>query len=122
LKARTWSRSRIARAVVGKLFDLDRVDLDDDNVLAVRSLEQGQDRRVGGVTAVPIVLAVDRHGMEQLRQAGRGQYRLGRDLMRAEDPDLSAAHIPGAHEPLHRRIPAQALEVHRLGQDSVDLR
>ena len=91
---------------------LHRVDVHDHHVAAVAVVDQREDRRVAHVAAVPVGLAVDLDRLEQERQAGRGQHRVGRDLALAEHLHLAGAHVGRGEEQLDRAAAlAQLVEI-----------
>jgi len=106
----------MSRAERGRARTLDRVDLDENRVVRRAFAHQRRDRRVAGVAAVPIGLAVDLHRLEQGRQAGRGEQRVRRDRGVAEHAAPAGAHAGGGDEQLDR-CARQPVEVDGLGQD-----
>jgi hypothetical protein len=57
---------------VGQIGVLDGVDLHQQDVAGRRAVDQRVQRRVARKAAIPVRLAIDFHGLEQLRQACRG--------------------------------------------------
>ena len=55
--------------------------------------------------------------MVELRQAGRGEHHVERDLVVAEEPQPAILHRRGADQQADRRGPAQPREIDLLGQD-----
>jgi hypothetical protein len=76
LKVTSLMRSRCP-GVVGTPLAQRGVDLHQQQVVGRALGDQRQQRRVAGVAAVPVGLAVDLHRLEQQRQAGRGQHHVG---------------------------------------------
>src|SRR5215468_6564713 len=81
------------------------------------AVDQGIDRGIAEIAAVPVMLAVDLDRLEIGRQAGRRQYRLGREVRRLEHLQLAGAHIGGVEEELRRlwRL-IEPLEIHHALQ------
>ena len=116
LKETSLRRLRMSRAERGVPGALDRIDLHEDRIVRLTFAHQRRDRRIAGIAAVPIVLAVDLDGLEHGRQAGRGEQHVGRDLAVAEHAAVAGADIGGGDEQLDRRS-REPLEIDRLGQD-----
>ena len=91
-----------------------RVDMNHHDIGAVAVIDQGVDGGVAHIAAVPIGFAVDFHRLKQKGQAGGGEHGISGDLRFLEHLDLAGAHIGGGQEQLDRRLPAQAIEIHRL--------
>ena len=103
LKAISFSRLWISRAVLRRARPLDRVDLHQDRVRRRALPDQRRHRRVARVAAVPVRLAVDLHRLEHRRQARRGEQHVGRELGIAEDAAAAGAHVGRGDEELDRR-------------------
>src|SRR3972149_7059152 len=69
------------------------VDVDDDDVGAVATVDQGKQGGIAHVAAVPIAFAVDLDRLEQERQAGGSEDMIGRELPALEHPDLAGADV-----------------------------
>jgi hypothetical protein len=63
----------------------DRVDRYQDGAVRDQLGDQQDQGRIAGEAAVPAGLAVDLHGLEELRQTGGGEQRLPRDVAVAEN-------------------------------------
>ena len=77
-------RAKISSARLRHLLALQRVDLDQQQVLGLRRADQRIKGRIAHVAAVPIGLTVDLDGAEQMRQAGRGDDHVGRHFIASE--------------------------------------
>ncbi len=96
---------------------LDRVDVNDDDILAPAIVDQGEHRRVAHIAAIPVMLAIDLDRLEQEGEATRGKDMRGMDLATLEDLHLAGAHIGGGEEELDRAFfPAQRREIDALLQ------
>ena len=69
------------------------IDVQDDHIARVGVVEQRIEHRVTHVAAVPIVLAVNLHGLEQERQTCRCEYYVGGDLVGVKNLHFTGAHI-----------------------------
>src|SRR6516225_2425326 len=58
----------------------DRINPDEDEVGFRQRRQNGQHCRIAGVTTIPIRLAVDHDRLKHMRQAGRGQDGIYRDI------------------------------------------
>ena len=95
----------------------DRVDADHDQVARFRTEVKRRQRRIAGVAAVPVVLAVDLHRLVDLRQGGRGEQHVGRELLVLEHAPQARANVRRADE--YARAPGiatQAVEIDALEQ------
>jgi hypothetical protein len=93
-----------------------RVDLNDEDVGAALALDEGVQRRVAAVAAVPVFLAVDLHGGVELGQAGRGHDGVRGDIGPGEDAGAAAAHVGGGD--MNRDIAgAHGVEVDAILED-----
>ena len=72
-----------------------RVDRDDGDVIWQTGFIERKEGRVAGIAAVPIGIRADIHRLKHGWQAGRGQERLGRDVIACEDADAAGADIGG---------------------------
>ena len=81
-----------------------RVDLHHQHVLALRAAEEREDRRIGGVAAVPVGHAVDFHRAKHIRQRRRGHHRVGVDRRARKDPQPPGVHVGGGDEELQRVV------------------
>ncbi|EWS55571.1 hypothetical protein X551_01584 [Methylibium sp. T29] len=88
---------------------LQRVDLHQQDVERLGVVDQRVDRRVAGVAAIPVGLPVDRHGLEDERQAGGGQQRIDRQVLAGEDVGLAAAHAGSRDEQRDVATPQRVL-------------
>src|SRR4051812_18366499 len=89
------------------------------DILSLAVAYQGEDRRICDIAAVPIMLALDFHGMVESREASRGQDTGRADLRIPEHSDLSGADVRRSEEELHCRSLPQPIEVdHRLERKS----
>ena len=61
---------------LGNVLALDRIDLHEDHVAHVGLGEEGKQRGIPHIAAVPIIMVVDLHGPEDGRQAGRGHQHV----------------------------------------------
>jgi hypothetical protein len=77
-----------------------------------RCADQRNERRIGGVTAVPIGFAVELDGVVEEGQAGRREHRVDRQLLVGQDSQRPVAHPGRAEQELDLRPLAQDLEVH----------
>ena len=114
LKVISSTRLVISAGRRGVSCALDRIDLDDDRVAALGLVEQRPQRRIAGVAAVPIGLAVDDHRLKQLRQAGRGHDVIGGENVAAEDLAAAGPHVRRRDEQLEAVACAQAFEIDGL--------
>ena len=83
----------------------------EQHIFCVTLVEQRKHRRVRGVAAVPVRLAIDIDGMMNLRQACRSHEHVDRQLMLAKDPQLAGGGLRGRDEQLERAACAHGLEV-----------
>ena len=82
----------------------------------LHSRTSGVERRIAGIAAVPIGLAVDLDRLEHGRQAGRGEQDVGRHLVVLEHLAAAGANIGGGDEEMDRRL-RQQLEIDQLGEN-----
>ena len=80
----------------GQLWPLDRTDVNDRDIAGVAAIDQREDGRIGRVAAVPVMLAIDLNRLEQEREAGGSQHRLGADLRPLEYLDLPVRTLVAA--------------------------
>ena len=71
---------------------LHRVDLHDQQIMRSRLFHQREQRRIAGITAVPIRLAVHLDRPKHLRQAGRGHDHVQADFLAPESAGTAGAH------------------------------
>ena len=95
---------------------LDRVDGNENRVLRFALADERGQRRIAGIAAVPIGLAVDLDRLEHRRQTGRGEQDVGRHGVVLEHLAASGAHIGRGDEEMDRRL-RQDLEIDQLGKD-----
>jgi hypothetical protein len=97
---------------------LQRVDPHQHDVRGRAAVDQGPDRRVAHAAAVPVRVAVDLHRLVEVRQAGRGERRVERELVLAEDPRSPGAHVGGGDEDAERPAGAHRVDVDPLGEEA----
>jgi short chain dehydrogenase len=88
-----------------------------DQVARLRVQVKRRQRRIAGVATVPVVLAFDLHRLVDLRQGGRGQQHVGRELIVLEHAPQAGANIRRADD--YARGPGivtQAIEIDPLNQ------
>ena len=90
---------------------LHRRDLHDQQLRGLARDGQLIERRIGGIAAVPIGFVLDRHGVMQQRQAGRGDHRIDGDLVIAENPRPAVGDARRRDEEADRPLLAQPLEI-----------
>src|SRR5215204_4075163 len=93
---------------------LDRVDLHQQNVVALDVVEQRVEGRVTRVAAVPVRLALNLNRLEDGWQASRGHDVSGGELLALKDVALAGPDVRGCDEQLDALRRAQALEVDQL--------
>jgi hypothetical protein len=91
---------------------LHRVDPYDHEIAAGQAQEERDQRRVAGITAVPLCLPVNLDGGKQVRQAGRCENGVGRNVGIGERASSRGAHVRRADENLDILLGANAREVH----------
>jgi hypothetical protein len=96
-----------------------RVDLNQDGIVRVAFANEWRDRRIAGVTAVPIRLAIDFDRPEHRRQAGRSEQNVGGDLRVAENPSAAGSHIRRRDKELDRRA-NETVEIDALGENGTE--
>ena len=94
----SFSRLTISPDVRGVVCALHRVDLDDDDVVGFRRLQERKHRRVAHVAAVPVRHAVDLDGAKQQRQRRRRHHHVRVDLVAREDVRAAGVHVGGGNE------------------------
>src|SRR5262249_59444083 len=77
---------------------LDRVDGDEKRVLRRAVAYERRDRRVAGVTAIPIRLAIDLYRMEESRQAGGRKQNIGCKLGVAKHAPATGVNVGRRYE------------------------
>ena len=93
-----------------------RIDRNQNRVLRFALPNERGQRRIAGIAAVPIGLAVDLDRLEHRRQTGRGEQNIRRHGVVLEHLAASGAHIGRGNEQMDRRL-GQDLEVDELGKD-----
>ncbi len=88
----------------------------DDDVAAVAGVDQGEDRGIAHIAAVPIVLAIDLDSLKHRREAGGSEHRIGTDFAPLEDPQPVRSDVACADEHLHFVESPQSSEVDLLVQ------
>ena len=78
----------------------DGVDLHKQDVGGLGLIDQRVQRRVARIAAVPVMLTVDFHGLEQRWQAGRRHHGIRAQPGAREDFAAPGAHVGGAHKHL----------------------
>src|SRR5262245_11623242 len=81
------------------------VDGDEKRVLRVAVAYERHDRRVGGVTAIPIRLATDLDRVEASRQGGGRKQDIGRKLGVAKQAPAAGVNVGRRHEQQDWRSP-----------------
>src|SRR5215204_7826507 len=90
---------------------LDRVDLNEQNVVALDIVEQRIEGGITCVAAVPVRLTPDLDSLEERGQARRGHNVSGRELPALKDVALAGPDVCRCDEQLNPSCLAQALEV-----------
>ena len=94
---------------------LDRVDLDDEHVIARRVIKKRPERRVAHIPAIPIGNAINFDGLEHEWQTGRGQDVIDGQLRLVEHLGATCLDVRGRNKHLeHAR--AHAVKVDSLLQ------
>jgi multidrug efflux pump subunit AcrA (membrane-fusion protein) len=93
-----------------------RVDLDQQQVVGRALGDQRHQRRVAGVAAVPVGLAVDLDRLEHERQAGGGHDRDNGQLGLLEDAAPAGAHVGRGDKHLESGATVDPLEIDLGGQ------
>ena len=78
-----------------------RIDLDDPDLVGIGRLpvrHEVLDRRILREQAVPVVVPIDLDGPEDVRNRGRSQDRLRREVVLAEEFELAREHVDGADQ------------------------
>src|SRR5215831_9748230 len=94
----------------------DRVDRDEKRVLRLAVAYERRDRRVAGIAAIPIRLAIDLDRMEESRQAGGRKQDIGRNLGVAKHAPTAGVNVGRRHEQPDRTT-RNLREIDRLDQD-----
>jgi len=92
------------------------VDLHQDRVARDAFAYERCDRRITGVTTIPIGFAVDLDGLKQSGQACRSKQDVRRQLRVVEHTPTASAYIGRRHKEFDRSV-CNALEVDAFGQD-----
>src|SRR5579863_10026740 len=74
------------------------IDGDEKSVLRLALADERGDRRVAGVAAIPIGLAIDLDRLEKSRKAGGRKQNLGRKLRVAKHPPATGVYVCRRHE------------------------
>ncbi len=82
----------------------DRVDLNKNGVLRFALPDEGGDRRIAGIAAVPVGLAVDLYGLEHGWKTGRGEQNVRRYGAVLEHVTAASPDIGGGDEELYGRL------------------
>src|SRR4051794_2578373 len=90
---------------------LDRVDLNEQNVVALDIVEQGIERGGTCVAAVPIRLTLNLDRLEEHGQAGRSHDVGGGEFAALKDVTVAGPDVRGRDEQLDSSCLAQTLEV-----------
>ena len=92
--------SRAERGVPGRSIG---IDLNEDRVGGPALANQRPHRRITRVTAVPVRLAVDLHGLEHRRQARRREQHVGSEVGVAEHATTAGTNVGRGNEQLGLR-------------------
>jgi hypothetical protein len=93
-----------------------RRHLHDEDVRRFRGADKRNERRVGGVAAVPVGLAVQFDRLMDERQTSRSEHGVDRQLHIGQDAQTAVADARGAEQELDLRAFSETREVHFLGQ------
>jgi hypothetical protein len=94
---------------------IDRIDLNENSVPRLALSNEGGDRRITGIAAVPIRFAVDLYGLEHGGQTGRGKQNVRRNGAVFKHMTAASPDIGGGDEKLYGRL-RQPLEIDEIGQ------
>ena len=111
----SFSLLRISAPIVAFLA-LDRVDRNENGVLRFALPDQGRDRGIAGIAAVPVKLVIDLDRLKHGWQTGRREQNLRRNGVVLEHVTAAGPHIGGGDEELDRRC-RQLLEIDQIGQN-----
>jgi hypothetical protein len=86
---------------------LDRVDRDQNGVMRFALPHQRGQRRIAGIAAVPVGLAVDLDRLKHRRQAGRREQDVRRHRVVLEHFASAGANVSGGDEQVNGRLREQ---------------
>src|SRR5262245_17385905 len=93
------------------------VQLDDEQIRRVAFLNEGQQRRIAQIPAIPVGIAFDLDRLKQLRQTGRGHNHLSRQIAVAEDAQRTRLHTGRRYKEPNLVRSVQSLEIYGSPDD-----